>query len=245
MHKGASHLVGFHASIAGGVHRAVERAVEARARAVAFFTRSSRTWTCPALKEGDAAKFKAACAAHGFPASAVLPHGTYLSNAGSGVAELRAKSIAAIIDEMRRCAALGLTLYNFHPGSATGSVTREQCVASVAAAIDECCAAVPGVTMVIETMAGQGGSVGSSLEEVRDIIAGVADASRVGVCIDTAHIHAAGYDIRSRAGWERYVADFDRIVGLRYLRGMHLNDSKVALNSRVDRHESIGAGHIG
>ena len=204
-------------SIAGGMHKAVERSVQAGAKSMAFFTRSARTWTCPEMKEGEASKFKAACHSAGFAPSCILPHGTYLSNSGSGVPELRAKSIDAIKDEMGRCAALGLSLYNFHPGSTTGSISVDTCCKNVSAAIDECCAAVPGVTMVIETMAGQGGSVGSSLEEIRDMIARVADKSRVGVCVDTAHIHAAGYDIRSTSGWDAYVRDFDSVVGLKYL----------------------------
>ena len=241
----STHLVGYHASAAKGVFNAVLNAVAAGARAFAFFTRSSRSWTCPELKAADAAMFRELCCKHGFSSHSILPHGTYLSNSGSGDASIRQKSIAAIKDELKTTAALGLTLYNFHPGSATNGISRQQCCENVAAAIDDCCGEIPGVTLVIETMAGQGGTIGSSLEELRDIIALVSDKSRVGLCVDTAHVHAAGYDIRTAAGWDAYMRDFDAIVGLGYLRGMHLNDSKVALGSRVDRHESIGHGHIG
>ena len=248
----ATHWVGFHASAAGGVHNAVANAHACGARAFAFFTRSSRTWTCPPLAPADAARFRAACAQHGYdPAHHVLPHGTYLANLGAPVgSDVRAKSLAAVQDEMARCAQLGISSYNFHPGSSSGCAGgRAECLANVAAGISECLAAVPGVTLVLETMAGQGGTVGSTLEELRDIIALVvpaaAAAARVGVCVDTAHIHAAGYDIAAPGGWDAYVGALDATVGLRRLRGLHLNDSKVARGARVDRHWNIGKGHLG
>jgi AP endonuclease 1 len=241
------HLVGYHASAASGVWNAVLNAAACGAKAFAFFTRSSRTWTCPPLKPEDAAKFRATLAEHGFPATAVLPHGTYLSNCGAPPgSDVRAKSLEALQDELRRCAALGLHLYNFHPGSATGCAGgRPEACANVAAAINECHAAVPGVTIVIETMAAQGSSVGSTLEEVAAIIAGVADKSRVGVCVDTAHIHGAGYDVRTVAGWGDFMAQFEKVIGLQYLKGAHLNDSKVPLGSKKDRHWNVGKGFVG
>lgn len=247
MSSAMTHFVGFHASAAKGVWNAVLNAKSCNAKAFAFFTRSSRTWTCPELKPQDAEKFKAACVEHGFSPKHILPHGTYLSNCGAPLgSETRAKSLDAIKDEMRRCAALGLHQYNWHPGSATGCAGgRAECVANVSAAINECLAAVPGVTLVIETMAAQGSSVGSSLEEVRDIIAGVGDKARIGVCIDTAHIHGAGYDITTgKAGWDAYMARFEATVGLQYLRGMHLNDSRVPCGSKKDRHWNLGKGFL-
>ena len=217
------------------------------ARAFAFFTRSSRTWTCPPLDADHAAKFRDHLKEHGFLPQHVLPHGTYLSNCGAPPGtDVRTKSLEALKDELRRCAALGLVQYNWHPGSSTCCPGgRAECVKNVADAINECHAEVPGVTMVIETMAAQGGSIGSTLEEIRDIIAGVTDKSRVGVCIDTAHIHGAGYDCRSAAGWAGYMSQFDAVIGLSYLKGMHLNDGKVRLGSKKDRHWNIGKGFVG
>lgn len=190
----SNHWVGYHASAAGAMANAAHFAQAAHARAFAFFTRSQRKWESPPMEEEEAAGFRDACATHGFPPEAILPHGSYLTNAGAPAgSELRAKTIAALVDECKRVAALGLTLYNFHPGSSTacGKDTAAAC-ANVASAINEVHAAVPGVVLVIETMAGQGGQVGSTFEEVAAIISGVADKTRVGVCIDTAHIHGAG-----------------------------------------------------
>ncbi len=227
---------------------AILRGAEAQARALAFFTRSSRTWTCPPLKEEDAAKFRALAAAHGFTPDSLLPHGTYLSNLASADAAVRARSIEAVIDEARRCVALGAAGYNFHPGSAgvgASPAERAAACARVASAINEVHAAVPAVRIVIENMAGQGGSLCGSLVELAAIIAGVADKARVGVCIDTAHAHGAGLDVSSAPALARLLDDFDAAIGLPYLRGMHLNDSKVPLGARKDRHENIGRGHVG
>lgn len=155
---------------------------------MAFFTRSSRTWTCPPLQQADADKFKHLCKEHGFGPESLMPHGTYLSNLGCADPEVRARSLGGVIDEVQRCAMLGIHLYNWHPGSTgsgPGAISKEQCCANVADGINKVHAAVPGVTMVIENMAGQGGVIGASFEEIKAIIDGVADKSRVGVCIDT------------------------------------------------------------
>jgi AP endonuclease-1 len=241
-----SHWVGYHCSAAGGLYNAVLHARATHARAFAFFTRPRGSWVCPALQEEDAAKFRAACAEHGYGREHILPHGTYLSNAGSSDPVIRGKSLDALVDEAARCAALGIGLYNFHPGSAASCAGgRDECLRNVAAAIDHVHARVPGVVMVIETMAGGGSVVCSTFEEIAAVIALVDDKGRVGVCIDTAHIHAAGYDVRTPDGYAAMMADFERVVGLRYLRGMHLNDSAASLGSKKDRHWHIGRGAVG
>jgi len=241
-----SHWVGYHCSAAGGLYNAVLHARATHARAFAFFTRPRGSWVCPALQEEDAAKFRAACVEHGYGREHILPHGTYLTNAGSSDPAIRGKTLDALVDEASRCAALGIGLYNFHPGSA-GSCAggKDECLRNVAAAIDHVHAKVPGVVMVIETMAGGGSVVCSTFEEIAAVIALVGDKGRVGVCIDTAHIHAAGYDVRTPAGYAAMMADFERVVGLRYLRGMHLNDSAASLGSKKDRHWHIGRGAVG
>lgn len=239
-------LVGFHAGTAGGVQMAPVQAREAGARAFAMFTRSARSWTAPALSAENAAAFKHNCQCLGFPPESVLPHGGYLINAGTVDPTIRGKSIEALVDEAQRCLDLGLHLYNFHPGAATGGTAgAAQACALVAEAINTVAARVPRVVMVVEMMAGQGSVVGSTIEEVAAIISGVTDKSRVGVCIDTAHIFGSGYDIRSAAGWKAFMADFEAKIGLSYLKGLHLNDSAAPLGSKKDRHWSIGHGLIG
>jgi len=216
------------------------------------------------MADSEAAKFRSLCTVHGFGPRQVMPHGTYLTNAGARNPALREKTLKALVDECARTRELGLDLYNFHPGSAadclgggsrapatgsgpaaTLSPARAEACANVAAAIDHVHAAVPGVTLVIETMAGGGSVLCSTFEEVAAVIAGVADKARVGVCIDTAHVHAAGYDVRSPAGYEAMMSTFDAVVGLGYLRGLHLNDSAAALGSGKDRHWHIGRGAVG
>ncbi|XP_065175660.1 probable endonuclease 4 [Sycon ciliatum] len=238
-------FVGAQTSIAGGIQNAVTQAVEMGATAFALFLRSQRTWKCKPLEETSADLFKEACAEHGFSPKHILPHGSYLLNLGSPDAETLRKSREGFLDEMQRCEKLGLCLYNFHPGSSCGKTTAEECCQTVAESINGVLSQTSGVTAVIENMAGQGNTVGGRFEEIRDIIAGVEDKSRVGVCIDTCHAFAAGFDIRKKEGFDKVLNDFDQIVGLKYLKGMHLNDSKGELGCHLDRHENIGKGKIG
>ena len=225
--------------------QAVTRAVEIGANAFALFTKNQRQWRAAPLSGETIDNFKAACEQHHFTPGQILPHDSYLINLGHPVDEALEKSRDAFIDEMARCQQLGLSLLNFHPGSHLKQISEEACLARIAESINIALAKTEGVTAVIENTAGQGSNLGFRFEHLAAIIDGVEDKSRVGVCIDTCHAFAAGYDLRTEADCEKTFAEFERIVGFRYLRGMHLNDAKSAFGSRVDRHNSLGEGNIG
>ncbi|BDA49995.1 probable endonuclease 4 at C-terminar half [Coccomyxa sp. Obi] len=244
----AGKLVGCHVSAAGGVERALVNAVAVGAKAFAMDTRSKRRWECPALKRTTAAAFRSACNAFGFSAAQILPHGSYLINLGSPDEEMLRKSYAAFLEELQRCETLGIKLYNIHPGhtnSGGETSTPEQCMDLIASCINRAHGETTGVTVVLENVAGQGSSVGHSFEQLRYMINRVEDQSRIGVCLDTCHMFAAGYDLATPAAYAATMQRFDDVVGLRYLKGMHINDSKCALGSRRDRHENVGRGMIG
>ncbi len=237
--------VGAHVSAAGGVDQAVIRAHELKATAFALFTKNQRQWQAAPLTETVIAQFKAACQQYGYQPAQILPHDSYLINLGHPDSEPLSKSRSAFIDEMTRCQQLGLSLLNFHPGSHLKQIDERACLARIAESINFALDATQGVTAVIENTAGQGTNLGFRFEHLAAIIDGVEDKTRVGVCIDTCHAFAGGYDLRTEAACDDTFAEFERIVGFRYLRGMHLNDAKSAFNSRVDRHHSLGAGNIG
>lgn len=241
----AMYFVGPHVSIGGGVDAAPANASAVGATGFGMFTKNQLQWHASALGAADREKFGASLQQRGYSPRQVLPHAGYLINLANPDPAAHAKAMASFIDELRRCETLGLTMLNLHPGSHLRKLTPTDACARVAGSIDEALRKTRGVTVVIENTAGQGGCLGSTFEELREILSRVEDAARVGVCIDTAHAFAAGFDIRTRDGFERTWDDFDRIVGLRFLRGMHLNDSKTGLRSHVDRHESLGKGHLG
>ncbi|MGC8723920.1 MAG: deoxyribonuclease IV [Acidobacteriota bacterium] len=238
-------LIGAHVSAAGGVQNAPLRAKEIGARAFGLFVKNQRQWSAPPLAEAEIAAFRENCLQTGFDPSNILPHDGYLINLGNPDPEGLERSRKAFLDEMRRCEQLGLRLLNFHPGSHKNLIPVEECLALVADSINLALAETRSVTAVIENTAGQGGSVGRTFEEIAAIIERVEDKGRVGVCLDTCHLFAAGYDLRSRETYEATFSAFEKAVGLGYLRGMHLNDSKSALGSRVDRHHSLGEGELG
>ena len=239
--------IGAHVSIAGGVQNAVANAVELGATAIGMFTRNQRMWKQRPLSEEDAAAFRDALGEHGFAPHHVLPHDSYLINLGSSDPEVVAKSRAAFLDEMNRCQMLGLRYLNFHPGAPKqgADLSVERCIEQIAGYVNETLEQTEGVTAVVECTAGQGTNVGRTFAELAALIERIADPARAGVCLDTCHLFAAGYDLRTRDGYQRMLDEFDATVGLRHLRGWHLNDSKGALGSRVDRHAAIGAGLIG
>ncbi|KAF8625746.1 hypothetical protein AX17_006772 [Amanita inopinata Kibby_2008] len=157
----------------------------------------------------------------------------------------REKSYECFIDDLKRCEQLGLELYNFHPGSSLGTITRMECISYIAECINRAHKETESVIIVIENMAGAGNVIGADFADLGNIIDKVENKSRVGVCLDTCHMFAAGYDIRTKEGWDAMLSQFDENVGLEYLRGMHLNDSKADLDSKRDRHENIGLGYLG
>ncbi|WP_340642092.1 deoxyribonuclease IV [Photobacterium damselae] len=238
-------LIGAHVSAAGGVYNAPLNAHNIGANAFALFTKNQRQWIAKPLEQSAITAFKARCQQYGFHPEAILPHDSYLINLGSPDAEKLEKSRNAFIDEMDRCQQLGLHLLNFHPGSHLKKISESDCLALIAESINMAHQAVPKVVAVIENTAGQGSNLGWRFEHLAEIIAQVEDKTRVGVCIDTCHTFAAGYDLRTEQVTEQTFAEFDQIVGMPYLRGMHLNDSKGKLGSHLDRHNSLGAGEIG
>jgi deoxyribonuclease-4 len=210
-----------------------------------MFVKNQRQWTAAPYAAADVSTFKKQMAADGYAAAHVMPHAGYLINLANPDPDAHAKSMGSLLDELRRCMALGLDKLNLHPGSHLRLLTPAEACARVAQSINAALAETEGVAVVIENTAGSGGNLGSTFEELRAILDGVEDKSRAGICLDTMHTFAAGFDIRTRDGFLRTMEHFDRTVGMRFLRGLHVNDSKVGLNSHVDRHESLGSGLLG
>ena len=236
---------GAHVSASGGVENAPLNAHTIGATAFALFTKNQRQWTAAPLSPKSIEAFGGNCRTDHYQPAQILPHDSYLINLGHPDEEGLRKSRAAFLDEMRRCEQLGLDRLNFHPGSHLGQITIEECLRRVAESINLTLAATRGVTAVIENTAGQGSNVGFAFEHLAAIIERVEDKSRVGVCIDTCHAFAAGYDLGSEAACDRTFDELERVVGFGYLRGMHLNDAMKPLGSRVDRHQSLGEGTLG
>lgn len=236
---------GAHVSASGGVENAPRNAREIGATAFALFTKNQRQWHAPQLTSAQIEAFRSACAEAGYAPGVILPHDSYLINLGHPEREGLEKSRASFVEEMQRCEALGLDRLNFHPGSHLQKITSVQSLDRIAESINIALEQSRGVTAVIENTAGQGSNLGFAFEHLAYIIDKVEDKSRVGCCIDTCHAFAAGYDLRTAEACERTFAELDRVVGLSYLRGMHLNDAMKPLGSHVDRHAPLGEGQIG
>ena len=214
-------------------------------KAFALFTRNPSRWKAPELKPDDVALFRHNCSDLGYDPRFILPHDGFLINLGSPDPVKLAMSREAFFDEMQRCSTLGMTMLNFHPGSHLNAITPEECIATIAESVNMALERTSGVTAVIESTAGQGSNLGYRFEQIAAIIDGVRDKERIGVCIDTCHTFAAGYDLSTPKGYENTWREFDSIIGMHYLRGMHINDSKKGLGSRVDRHAPVGKGELG
>lgn len=237
--------IGAHVSAAGGADQAVIRAHEIGANAFALFTKNQRQWAGKPLTDEAIEAFQAACKQCDFAPEQILPHDSYLINLGHPDPEGLKKSRAAFLDEFQRCERLGLTLLNFHPGSHLRKISESECLKRIADSINEVLVHTRGVTAVIENTAGQGTNLGYRFEHLAEIIEQIDDRTRVGVCIDTCHAFAAGYELRSAEACTAMLDGFDAVVGMTYLRGIHLNDAKSTFASRVDRHHSLGQGNIG
>lgn len=237
--------IGAHVSASGGVENAPVNANAIGAKAFALFTRNQRQWRSSPLTSKSISLFKERCDKFGYTAEHILPHDSYLINLGHPETEGLQKSRDAFLDEMRRCEQLGLDRLNFHPGSHLNQMDVEDCLARIAESVNWALDQTTGVCAVLENTAGQGTNLGYTFEQLAYIIERVEDKSRIGVCIDTAHTLAAGYDIRTTEGFADTFRRFDEIIGFSYLRGMHINDSKKDLATRVDRHDSIGKGVMG
>ncbi len=237
--------IGAHVSSSGGVYNAPINANEIGATAFAMFTKNQKRWVAKPLDDKTINKFKEKMDEFGYTADMVLPHDSYLINLGHPEAEKEEKSLNAFIDELKRVEELGLKYLNFHPGSHLKKLSEEECLTKIAKNINFALKETESSIAVIETTAGQGTNLGYKFEHLAFIIDLIEDKNRIGVCIDTAHIFAAGYDLRTKEAYEKTMQTFDEIVGFKYLKGMHINDSKAKFASRVDRHHSLGKGEIG
>lgn len=237
--------IGAHVSASGGVENAPLNAVEIGANAFALFTKNQRQWVAKPLTDESIRLFKRNCADNGLESAYILPHDSYLINLGHHELENLVKSREAFLDEMRRCEQLGLKLLNFHPGSHLNAISEDKCLALIAESINWAVKQTTGVIAVIENTAGQGSNLGFSFAQIAQIISQVDDKERVGVCIDTCHAFAAGYDLSTGTGYDKAWQEFDTAIGASYLKAIHLNDSKKGLNSHVDRHDNLGKGEIG
>jgi deoxyribonuclease-4 len=236
--------LGAHMSISGGIHLAPERGVEAGCGVIQVFTQNASQWRGKEVTEADAHLFREKRQTSGL--HDIVSHDIYLVNLGAPPGEVRDKSLAAFHEEMVRCTRLGIDKIVMHPGAHTGD-GEETGLRRIIEAFDLLFAAAPDFTgtVLLETTAGQGSNLGYRFEQLQAIMAGSAFPGRFGVCLDTCHIFAAGYDLTTREGYDRTFAEFDRIIGLDRLRAFHVNDSKKGLNCRVDRHEHIGRGAMG
>lgn len=237
--------IGAHVSASGGVAQTPVNAHEIGAKAFALFTGSNTRWASKPIKAADAETFRSRCAEYGYTPDHILPHDNFLINLGSPDEEKLQKSRKSFLEETQRCEQLGLTMLNFHPGSHLNTMDEDECLALIAESLNLILPQTKGVTAVIENTAGQGSNLGFSFAQIARIIELVEDKERIGVCFDTCHGYSAGYDIATPEGYRKTWEEFDSIIGAHYLRGIHLNDSKRQLSSRIDRHESIGKGTLG
>ena len=238
-------FVGAHVSASGGVFNAPINAAKIGAKAFALFTKNQRQWEGKPLTHEDIERFKRELDIAQILPKHVLPHDSYLINLGHPEAEAREKSFDAFLDEVKRCEALGLDKLNFHPGSHLKQMSEEACLERISASMNDVLRQTNGVTLVVENTAGQGSNLGYKMEHLGYLMENSIDKERVGVCIDTCHLFTSGYDIRDEKSYRQTMEKFATIVGFKYLKGMHLNDSKPDLGTRVDRHDSIGKGKLG
>ncbi|KAH6644048.1 DNA-lyase [Boeremia exigua] len=239
--------IGAHVSVAGGVHNAINNVLHIGANAFAMFMKNQRKWENPDMDPAHATLFIDGCKAHNIDvAHSCLPHGSYLVNLAHPDAERKKQAYDCFQNDLVRCHTLGIKLYNFHPGNANAT-TREEGIRLIAANLNQAHAdpATGAVITVLETMASQGNTIGGTFEDLAAIIALVHDKSRVGVCLDTCHVFAAGYDLRSPASYAAVLQQFDDTIGLHYLRALHVNDSKAPLASYRDLHARLGTGYLG
>ncbi|KRZ98169.1 DNA-(apurinic or apyrimidinic site) lyase [Trichinella sp. T8] len=241
--KKSSKLIGGHLTTKGSLGKLPENAAVVGCRSFSLFLRSNMNWKIVPLKEDMVVKFKENCEKYGFDARHIMPHGCYLLNAVSTDADIFRKTCETLLFEVQSCEKLGIKLYAFHPGSTRGIVTIDEACSRVAKVVNEVIAQTKDVVIMLECMAGQGFTVGNKFEDLKKIIDLVENKDRIGVCFDTCHVFAAGYDIKNK--YEEVMEEFDKIIGFRYLKGVHLNDSKGVCGSKVDRHEIIGKGKIG
>lgn len=238
-------FIGAHVSTAGGIDQAIIRASKLQATALALFTKNQRRWNAPKLTPFSIDKFHIECEKYKFTPNQILPHNSYLINLGHPCYDKLLKSREAFIDELIRCEQLGLLMLNFHPGSSLYQLDESSCISRIADSINMALDKTKKVTAVIENTAGHGSSIGFNFEQLANIIYKIEDKNRIGVCIDTCHAFAAGYDLRTETNCENTFRSFSDTIGFHFLRGIHLNDTKTNFGERKDRHHSLGKGKIG
>ncbi|TGZ79641.1 AP endonuclease [Ascodesmis nigricans] len=241
-----THFIGAHVSAAKGVQNSILNSVHIGANAFALFLKSQRKWASPPLDPKNVKLFKQMCHEHDYnPGKHMVPHGSYLVNLATPDPEKAKQAYACFLDDLKRCEELGIGLYNFHPGSTLGT-PRDAAIARLAAHLNTAHAATTTVTLLLETMASPTSNhLGTSFSDLSSIISLIEDKSRIGVCLDTCHIFSAGYDIRTSVSYNEVMAEFDRVIGLKYLKALHINDSKAPFASGRDLHQNIGQGWIG
>ncbi|CAD0082972.1 unnamed protein product [Aureobasidium vineae] len=238
-------FIGAHVSAAGGVPNAVQNAVHIGANAFALFLKSQRKWANPPLAEAHSIDFHAHCDKHDFDQNQhVVPHGSYLVNLAHTDPDRTRQAYDSFLDDLKRCEKLGISLYNFHPGNSVGG-DRDAAIAHLANNLNRAHKETSRVITLLENMAAGGNVIGSTFEDLRDVIDLIDDKSRVGVCLDTCHAFAGGYDLRTPETVQKTLSDFDETVGMKYLRALHLNDSKAPFSSHRDLHANIGTGFLG
>lgn len=237
-------LVGAHFSIAGGVYNAPLKALELGATTLQIFTANQKQWKPKAISDEDADKWHEVVEGSGL--EKIMSHDSYLINLGSGKPDIAEKSITLFGSEIQRCQKLNLSYLNFHPGAATGD-EEKVCLDRICDRLNTFSSHFKddSLTLLLETTAGQGTTVGYSFEQLGYIIKNTHKHVPIGVCIDTCHIFSAGYDIRDQKGWDETLKAFDEHIGLSYLKALHVNDSLKPLASRKDRHANLGEGEIG
>lgn len=237
--------IGAHVSVNGGVWNAPESASKIGAKAFAIFTGSSSRWVSKKISDEEAQLFRENCALYGFTPEVILPHDNFLINLGSPDPQKLHLSKKSFLDEMIRCEQLGLKYLNFHPGSHVNAMSEDECLDLIADNLNLTLEKTNGVVAVLENTAGQGSNLGYKFEHLARIIVRIEDKSRIGVCIDTCHAYSAGYDLATEEGYNETWKKFDEIIGKDYLKGIHLNDDKKELGSRIDRHAELGQGTLG
>ncbi|EAN32617.2 apurinic endonuclease (APN1) family protein [Theileria parva strain Muguga] len=244
LRKKSNVYIGAHVSASGGPDNSVGNAYNILGQAFALFLKNQRTWNWTDLSKSAIEKFQINMLNHNYDPKFVLPHASYLINVANPDPEKRKRAFDNFLDDIQRCEVLGITLYNFHPGSTCGLCEKSEGIQHISDCINKALEMTKGVTIVLENAAGQKNVIGSKFEDLRQIIDKVEDKSRVGICLDTCHLFAAGYDIRTTEQFDEVMKEFDKVVGLKYLRAVHLNDSKSDLGSGLDRHENIGKGKL-
>lgn len=237
--------LGAHVSAAGGVENSPLNAMEIKAKAFALFTKNQRRWDTKALSEKSIKNFKENIKKANIDVKYILPHDSYLINLGNPDIEKNEKSYLAFLDEIKRCEQLGLIYLNIHPGSHLNQINETESMKLIIKNLNKALSESNSLSIVLENTAGQGSNLAYSFEQIAYMIDRVEDKSRIGVCLDTCHLFAAGYDLRTKDAYEKTMSDFENIVGFKYLKAVHLNDAKSNLGSNLDRHHSIGEGTLG